>query len=108
MKLILTESQAKRLSFDEFANKRMGGAKKIANTSKEKGGPSMLTYHHFIVKLPYYKKASEGKFNLEESKKEFNETLKLISSNMKQTEFQREVGRLEVLGELIIKHESTK
>jgi hypothetical protein len=108
MKVIITESQSKRLSFDEFANKRMGGAKKIANTAKEKGGPSMLTYHHFIVKLPYYRKASEGKFNLEESKKEFIKTLKLISSNMKQTEFQREVGRLEVLGELIIKHESNK
>jgi 4a-hydroxytetrahydrobiopterin dehydratase len=90
--------------FDEFAEKRMGGATKIANNAKEKGGPSMLTYHHFIVKLPYYKEASEGKFNMNKSKKEFTETLKSISLNMNQTEFQREVGRLEVLGELIIKH----
>ena len=64
----------------------------------------MLTYHHFIVKLPYYKKASKGDFDMEKSKKEFNETLKKISINMDQTEFQREMGRLEVLGELIIKH----
>ena len=97
---ILTESK----SFDDFAEKRMGGSSKIANNAKEKGGPSMLTYHHFKVKLPYYKKASEGKFDMEESKKEFIKTLKSISLDMNQTEFQTEVGRLEVLGELIIKH----
>jgi hypothetical protein len=104
MKIILTESQLKRLTFDEFANKRMGGAEKIANTAKEKGGPSMLTYHHFVVKLPYYKKASQGKFDLDGAKKEFEKTLKKISMSMDQTEFQREMGRLEVLGELIIKN----
>jgi hypothetical protein len=108
MKLIITEQQYKLLteskSFDEFAIKRMGGAEKIANNAKEKGGPSMLTYHHFVVKLPYYKKASDCKFNMEESKKEFVKTLKSISLDMNQTEFQTEVGRLEVLGELIIKH----
>lgn len=89
--------------FDEFADTRMGGAEKIAKNAKEKGGFSMLTYHHFIVKLPYYKEASEGKFDMEDAKKEFTKTLKSISLNMKQTDFQREVGRLEVLGELIIK-----
>lgn len=104
MKIILTESQLKRLSFDDFANKRMGGAQKIANTAKEKGGLALLTWHHFKVKDSYYKKASEGKFNKEESIKEFNETYKKISINMSQIEFQREVGRLEVLGELIIKN----
>jgi hypothetical protein len=36
--------------------------------------------------------------------KEFEKTLKSISLNMTQIEFQREVGRLEVLGELIIKN----
>ena len=97
---LITESK----SFDTFAEKRMGGATKIADSAKEKGGPSMLTFHHFKVKLPYYKKASEGNFNVEESKKEFKETLKKISFDMDQTTFQIEVGRLEVLGELIIKH----
>ena len=97
---ILTESKL----FDEFAEKRMGGASKIANNAKEKGGPAMLTYHHFKVKLPYYKKASEGKFNVDEARKEFKETIKKISFDMDQTAFQIEVGRLEVLGELIIKH----
>jgi hypothetical protein len=37
------------------------------------------------------------------SKKEFIETLGKISLDMDQTTFQTEVGRLEVLGELIIK-----
>lgn len=97
---ILNESK----SFDTFAEKRMGGAEKIANGAKEKGGPSMLTYHHFVVKLPYYKKAAEGKFNMEESKKEFNECVKQLSDNMEQVEFQKLMGRIEVLGELIIKH----
>jgi hypothetical protein len=36
-------------------------------------------------------------------KKNLNETYKKISLNMTQTEFQREVGRLEVLGELLIR-----
>jgi hypothetical protein len=90
--------------FDEFADKRMGGAEKIADNAKEKGGLSMLTYHHFVVKLPYYKEASEGNFDMEDAKKEFTKTLKSISLNMNQTDFQTEVGRLEVLGELIIKH----
>jgi hypothetical protein len=109
MKIILSEHQYQLLlneskSFDEFAEKRMGGASKIANSAKEKGGPSMLTYHHFIVKLPYYKEASEGKFNLSEAKKEFNECVKQLSDNMGQVEFQKLVGKIEVLGELIIKH----
>ncbi len=97
---LITESK----SFDTFAEKRMGGAEKIANGAKEKGGPSMLTYHHFVVKLPYYKKASQGEFDLDDAKKEFEKTLKKISMSMEQTEFQKEMGRLEVLGELIIKH----
>jgi hypothetical protein len=97
---ILNESK----SFDTFAEKRMGGAEKIAKGAKEKGGPSMLTYHHFIVKLPYYKKASEGKFDMDEAKKEFNECVKQLSDDMEQVAFQKLVGRIEVLGELIIKH----
>lgn len=91
-------------SFDEFAQTRMKGADKIATTAKEKGGLAMLTYHHFNVKKPYYKKAAEGKFNLADAKKEWQKTLGKISLDMDQTAFQTEVGRLEVLGELIIKH----
>lgn len=100
----LTDILLESKSFDEFAEKRMGGAAKIANSAKEKGGPSMLTYHHFKVKLPYYKNASEGKFNLDNAKKEFDECVKQLSDDMEQVAFQKLVGKIEVLGELIIKH----
>jgi hypothetical protein len=55
------------------------------------------------VKLPYYKKAKDGEMDIDAAKKEFTETLGKISLDMDQTTFQTEVGRLEVLGELIIK-----
>jgi hypothetical protein len=90
-------------TFEEFASIRGKGAAKIASTAEEKGGLSLLTWHHFKVKAPYYKKATEGKFDKEAAKKEFEETYKKISLNMTQIEFQREVGRLEVLGELLIR-----
>jgi hypothetical protein len=90
-------------TFENFATIRGEGAAKIAATAEEKGGLSLLTWHHFKVKAPYYKKATEGKFDKEAAKKEFEKTYKKISLNMTQTEFQREVGRMEVLGELLIK-----
>lgn len=89
-------------TFESFAVARGKGAAKIASTAEEKGGLSLLTWHHFKVKAPYYKKAEEGKFDKEAAIKEFEKTLKSISLNMTQTEFQREVGRMEVLGELLI------
>jgi hypothetical protein len=108
MKLTDILNESKDSKFEEFAGIRLKGATKISNTAKEKGGFSMLTYHHFVVKLPYYKKASEGKFNLEETKKEYKELLdklcKLDEVEIGQIEFQKLVGKIEVLGELIIKH----
>jgi hypothetical protein len=98
------EKEAVDSKFEEFAEAREKGAAKIADNAHEKGGFSLLTWHHFKVKLPYYKKAAEGKFDKEAAKKEFMETYKKISLNMDQTAFQREVGRLEVLGELLIKN----
>ena len=103
-----SESAEAGKEFEEFADAREAGAEKIANKAHEKGGPALLTWHHFKVKLPYYKKAGEGKLDLEEAKKEFDETYKKISSDMDQIEFQREVGRLEVLGELLIKSRKKK
>lgn len=90
--------------FEDFVSARMKGAEKIANNAKEKGGPAMLTYNHFIVKLPYYKKAANGKFDYKKAEKEFEALHKSISLKMTQTEFQRVVGKLEVIGELIIKN----
>ena len=100
---LITESK----SFDTFAEKRLGGASKIADGAKEKGGPAMLTYHHFKLKLPYYKDAAEGKFNFAAAVKEFDSCVNTLAKkmdNMEQIEFQKLMGRIEVLGELIIKH----
>jgi hypothetical protein len=107
MKLLELVKEGKEENFQEFAEKRLGGATKIVKNAKEKGGPAMLTYHHFVVKLPYYKKASEGKLDMDKTKKEFKENLDKLceaGENMGQVEFQKIVGLIEVLGELIIKH----
>ena len=90
--------------FEDFATIRGKGAAKISENAEKKGGLSLLTWHHFKVKAPYYKKATEGKFDVEKAKKEFEDTYKKISLNMTQIEFQREVGRMEVLGELLIRN----
>ncbi len=109
IKQLLREQKEKESSFEEFAQKRFDGASKISENAKEKGGAAMLTYHHFVVKLPYYKKASEGKFDIKESKSDFQEHLDKLcvltkDVNMEQIEFQKLVGVIEVLGELIIKN----
>jgi hypothetical protein len=113
MKIIITESQLKKITekneFEIFAEKRLGGAEKIAKSAKEKGGPSMLTFHHFNVKLPYYKKAKEGKFDVDKAKDEYKKYIdELVNASedvdMTQTRFQKLLGLLEVIGELIIKH----
>ena len=100
---LIKEVKKVKETFEEFATKRGEGAAKIASTAEEKGGLALLTWHHFKVKAPYYKKATEGKFDKEAATKEFEQTLKKISLNMTPIEFQREVGRLEVLGELLIR-----
>jgi len=103
IKLLEILKEAKE-TFEEFANIRGKGAAKIAETAEEKGGLALLTWHHFKVKAPYYEKANEGKMDFEEAEKEFKETYKKISLDMTQIEFQKEVGRLEVLGELLIRN----
>ena len=97
-------------TFEDFADTRGKGAEKITNNAKEKGGLALLTWHHFKVKLPYYKKAAEGKFDTEKAEKEYKELLEKLYKGTKgdfkltQTNFQELVGKLEVLGELLIKH----
>jgi hypothetical protein len=105
LKSIIKE-QGNELSIEEFAAKRLKGAAKIAKDAKEKGGPSILTYHHFIVKLPYYKRASDGQFNQTQAIGELQTHLDELcskASNLEQIRFQELVGIIEVLGELIIK-----
>jgi hypothetical protein len=94
-------------TFEEFSEKRGEGAAKIAENAKEKGGLSILTYYHFVVKEPYYKKAKEGKLDLEKAKKELKELINELHQgiqdmSIKQIAFQKLVGKIEVLGELLI------
>ena len=94
---------------ESFAETRLGGAEKIADNAKEKGGAALLTYHHFEVKLEYYEKATKGDLDMEDAKKEYKDLLEKLYSSTKddmgieQIAFQELLGKMEVLGELIIK-----
>ena len=110
MKLIdlLKEEKIETEAFQEFSTTRQKGAEKIADNAKEKGGFAMLTYNHFIVKMPYYERAIKGNFDPEKAKEEYQELLdQLVDATneveISQTNFQKLVGKIEVLGELIIK-----
>ena len=109
IKKILIEAISKE-EMENFAEGRGKGAEKITDNAKEKGGNSMLTYHHFKVKLPYYEKAAEGKFDKEKAVKEYKKHLgELYKATNKEMDitpvkFQQLMGRIEVLGELIIEN----
>jgi hypothetical protein len=100
----LSESVVPDLNLKDFAKKRGKGANKIAQEAKAKGGPSILTYHHFDVKLPYYEKASKGTLDFNKSKEEYKKLISQLSKieNIDEIDFQKIVGKIEVLGELII------
>jgi len=107
------ESKVDNKEFIEFCKKRLEGATKIANTAKEKGGPALLTYNHFVVKLPYYQNAVDGGFDCKMTEVEYATHLNTLCGVMEadgfdQIEFQKLVGLIEVLGELIIKHKQKK
>jgi hypothetical protein len=102
-----SESTDKEL--EDFSKKRGEGAMKIAENAKEKGGLSMLTYYHFDVKEPYYKSAAEGKLDFAEAEKELKSLINEVNTGIQdmsigQIDFQKKVGRIEVLGELLIEH----
>lgn len=102
------------LNLDEFAKKRHDGAEKIANNAKEKGGVALLTHDHFIVKLPYYQMAAKGKFDRNKANKEYKKLCSELHSymndisKMDQKKFQMLVGKIEVLGELLIRNKEKK
>jgi hypothetical protein len=105
----INEAKTQDLSFVDFAKARLDGAKKITDMAKAKGGAALLTYQHFVVKLPYYKKASSGKFDEKSMMKELTDLIKALATGsarkikLNQVEFQRLVGKIEVIGELLIK-----
>jgi hypothetical protein len=69
----------------------------------------MLTWHHFKVKLPYYEKAAEGSLDMDKAQTEYIDLLEQLykltnkKMNIEQIAFQELVGKIEVLGELLIK-----
>ena len=106
---VLNEAKTE-LSLEEFAQKRHDGAEKISDNAKSKGGVAMLTHHHFVVKLPYYKQAASGKFSRKKANEEYKSLCSELHSYMDdisdvdQTKFQKLVGKIEVLGELLIRN----
>ena len=108
------ESAEKQTAKENFSDTRLAGAEKIVDTAKEKGGLALLTCHHFKVKLKYYKKASAGELTMSDASKEYKELLEKLYSATKgdmdisQIEFQELVGKIEVLGELIIEKTLSK
>lgn len=94
----------------EFSENRLAGAAKISKAAKEKGGDALLTYHHFHVKLPYYQKSVDGELDMAALKEEYDDLLTDLyeatrnSMQITQVEFQELVGKIEVLGELLIEN----
>ena len=110
LKNILNEATEPQIKLDKFAENRGKGAGKIVDNAKDKGGLSLLTHDHFKVKLPYYKKAAAGKFDMEKSREEYVTLLdrlyKSTLDEMKidQKTFQELMGKIEVIGELCIRN----
>lgn len=102
------------IKFEEFSEHRLDGATTITKNAEEKGGDALLTYHHFKVKLPFYEEATSGKFNPVRALAHFEDLMdELIDKtsngiNLEQIEFQELVGKIEVLGELLIKSKDLK
>jgi hypothetical protein len=63
-------------TFENFATIRGKGAAKISEATHKKGGLALLTWHHFKVKLPYYKKAAAGKLDMEQLKKNLTKRIR--------------------------------
>lgn len=89
----------------DFFEKRKAGAAKIATSAKEKGGPAILTYWHFIAKEKPYEQAIEAikkNKSVNYFEKNYDKTMKkLHATKFDQKEFQMTIGELEVWGELI-------
>lgn len=104
----LNESAGQTLP--QFAENRMAGASDISKKAKEKGGNAMLTFHHFDVKLPYYKEVAENKWTREQWEMKLSEKMQELEYGLKsgisQVEFQRVVGEIEVIGEILIEDKS--
>ncbi len=100
------DSSENVIKFEEFAEHRLDGATTITHNAEEKGGDALLTYHHFKVKLPFYEEATDGKFNPKKAQSHYEDLVDELynrGTNFEQVEFQEIMGKIEVLGELLIK-----
>ena len=106
---LVTESVKKSESkkkdqFEDFAETRKAGAEKIIENARSKGGVAKLTVYHFEAKIPYYKNAEDGKFDLKKAEKEYKSIMaQAMNLTMSQKKFQELLGQAEVIGELILK-----
>lgn len=98
-------AQKDNLSDVEFIKARQSGAKKIAKSAKEKGGPSILTMWHFEAKEGPYNAVLEAIENDEpiaHYQEKCNKLIKRINfEEMTKKSFQEIMGELEVWGEAI-------
>ena len=105
-----SEVNEEKETIQEFAENRLAGALKIAKATKEKGGDALLKYHHYQVILPYYQKSVDGELDMGSLKEEYDDLLTDLyeatrnSMNISQVKFQELVGKIEVIGELLIEN----
>jgi predicted ATPase with chaperone activity len=93
----------------DFLRQRREAAAESAKKAKEKGGYAMLSYYHFKAKDAPYKQAisvykAEGLAAVKKHlKQEYTKyTDDLVENFTNQKEFQDIVGKIEVVGEIII------
>mgnify|MGYP006272928051 CR=1 FL=1 len=93
-----------------FANRRKDHAINNCSNCKEKELSHFLTKKHFEVKLSIYDKASKN-FDREEMIEQYNSLmLNLSSKNIEEIsseDFQAITGKIEAIGELIIKNKES-
>lgn len=109
----LFEGLSKKEPFEQFAKSRLISATKIVSNAEQKGGDDMLTFHQFNVKLPVYRQVIDGKFKINKATELLDKQINKLNEGVKngvklrQVEFQKILGLIEVLGELIIKYHET-
>ena len=100
-------------SFERFLDKRLAGAKKLAESTKAKGGYSTLTAIHYAAKAKPYAECIKLNSQHKEDHEKVNELYKQKAEDvysklsnldsLSQKEFQALMGELEVYGEVYIR-----
>ena len=97
-------SEAKQEQLD-FFQKRKAGAAEIAQKAKKKGGASILTYWHFSAKATPYNEVIRAIKNDEPESYFLSKCKEIFATiqcgKMKQRNFQKAMGKMEVWGEAL-------